>query len=193
MIRSWFVRWCARYGNIGVSDCFDLVQGSNRIDSFWFASANHFIFDSDSFWFAIQFDFIHFDSVWFWFVTNHDSPANHASPGNQKSKVSESWFSHFRIIVWFDLKSKAIKGNRESSWSEPWTSQDNVFTKQINSEIYQSNFKFCSCLKDPKVLDLDSCHDFIWKIKMKFKILEKYLFSEVCLFFYINIWCIFKQ
>ena len=43
---------------------------------FWFTWENHFIFDSDSFWFTIYFDFcsfwfeiqidfIHFDSVWF--------------------------------------------------------------------------------------------------------------------------------
>ena len=41
-------------------------------------------FDFYSFWFAIQFDFIHFDSVWFWFVANHDSLANHGSPANPK-------------------------------------------------------------------------------------------------------------
>ena len=33
----------------------------------------------DSFWFAIQFDFIHFDSVWLWFVANNDSLANQKS------------------------------------------------------------------------------------------------------------------
>ena len=58
-------------------------------------------FDFYSFWFAIQLDFIHFHSVWFWFVANHDSPAN------QKSKVGESLFTHCRIIGWFHFESKA--------------------------------------------------------------------------------------
>ena len=94
-----------------------LCQGSNRIDSFgfanfWFAKVNHFIFDSDSFWFTfkanesqwfilIQFDF-DFDSLWFTihldfhsflFAIQIDfipfdsvwfwSTANHDSPANQ--------------------------------------------------------------------------------------------------------------
>ena len=133
----------------------------------WFTLASHFIFDSDSFWFSIQFDFIHFDSVWFWFVKNYDSPANHDSPANQKSnriKIKGRWIVIHSFPKITPFESKAIKGNREISWSEPWTSQGNVFTRQINSEIYQSNFKFWSCLEDPKVLDPDSCHDFIWCI-----------------------------
>ena len=73
MIRSWFMRWCARYGNIGVSDCFDLAQGSNRIDSFWLAKLNEKSQkDSDS---RIM---IHLRIK---------------IKSNQKSKVGESWHS----------------------------------------------------------------------------------------------------
>ena len=38
---------------------------------------------------------------------------------NQKSKVGQSWFTHLRIIGWFDFDSKRIKVNRGSSWFEP--------------------------------------------------------------------------
>ena len=103
--------------------------GSDRIDSFWKkklireVNQNFFLFffhvgESFDFWFTvhldfysfcfpIQFDFIHFDPVWLWVVGNNDSPANHDSPANQKSKVGESWFSHFRIMGWYDFELEA--------------------------------------------------------------------------------------
>ena len=76
-----------------------LIQFGFDFDSLWFTIH----LDLYSFWFLIQFDVIHFDSVWFWFAANHDSPANHNLPTNQKSKVGESC----RIIAWFDFGSKA--------------------------------------------------------------------------------------
>ena len=114
---------------------WELWQGSNRIDLFWFAKiwfakvnkksqkdldsrgeskyftyeANesqwfiliHFDFDFYSFWFAIEIDFIHFDSVWFMIHLRI------IIKSNLKSKIGESWFTHLRIIFWFDFESKA--------------------------------------------------------------------------------------
>ena len=115
-------------------------QGSDRIDSFWFAEvhkkilicevnqnlffyfwftwANHFIF---WFWFIVI--FIHFDLrfkvilfilIRFDFdssrITTHPRIMIHLRikiKSNQKSKVGESWFTHLRIIGWFDFESKA--------------------------------------------------------------------------------------
>ena len=95
--------------------------GPNRIiliREFWikifflFTWANHFIFVSDSLWFAIQIDFIHFDSAWFdsSLITLHPRIMIHVRikiKSNQKSKVGESWLTHLRIMGWFDFGSKA--------------------------------------------------------------------------------------
>ena len=96
---------------------------------FWFTWENHFIFDSDSFWFTIYFDFysfwfeiqidfIHFDSVWFWFVANQihlriKFKSNQKSKVNRDSLICESLFDSIS-------NQKRTKVNRESSWSEPW-------------------------------------------------------------------------
>ena len=64
---------------------------------FWFTWENHFIFDSDSFWFLFS---LIWDSNWvysFWFGLilirrESDSPANHDSPANQiqiESKIKD--------------------------------------------------------------------------------------------------------
>ena len=65
-------------------------------------------FDFYSFWFSIQSDFIHFDSVWFWFVANHDSLANHHSPSNQnqsESKIKGRWIVIHSFTNHFESKA----------------------------------------------------------------------------------------
>ena len=93
--KIWFARW------IKIFFFWFLIDVD---ESFYFRFPIHF--DFYSFWFAIQVDLIHFNSVWFWFVANHDSPTNKIK-SNQKSKVGESWLTHFRVIIWFDFESKA--------------------------------------------------------------------------------------
>ena len=92
-----------------------------------FTWANHFIFYSDSFWFSLIHDSFEFliilicDSIRFysfsfglvkirresrfkresWFTCESKIKSNH------KSNVGESWFTHLRIIGWFDCESKA--------------------------------------------------------------------------------------
>ena len=60
---------------------------------FWFSCANHFIFNSDSFWFAIQSNFNHFDSIHFdssWIMI-------HLRIKNQiESKIKDWWI----VIYW---------------------------------------------------------------------------------------------
>ena len=95
--------------------------------SFWFTWTNNFLF-----WFILICDSIWFYSLWFGLILIlHESRFTRESwftyeskiKSNQKSKVGESWFTHFRMIGWFDFQ-KRIKANRESSWSEPWLIED---------------------------------------------------------------------
>ena len=67
----------------GESKFFSIRDSLKRIILFLilinFYSLSKWTHRIDSFWFAIQFDFIHFDSVWLWFVANNDSLANQKS------------------------------------------------------------------------------------------------------------------
>ena len=69
---------------------------------------NRFILIFDSIW------FIHFDLVWFWFVANHDSPADHDYSTNQnqiESKIKGRWIvihlfaNHY--LIRFRIKSES--------------------------------------------------------------------------------------
>ena len=95
-------KWIKNHKTILIREGFDFGSfwftfGANdRNDSFWFL----FI------WFAIQIDSIHFDSFYF----NSSRITIHPrikSRSNQKSQEVESWFTHLRIIGWFDFESKA--------------------------------------------------------------------------------------
>ena len=118
------------YAPLSFRNFQDSTQGSDRIDSFWFAEVNQksqitfdsrdesksfFIIDSDSFWFTFEANELQ------WFILNHfdfDSTRITIQPrimihlrikikSNQKSKVGEMWFTHLRIIGWFDFEWKA--------------------------------------------------------------------------------------
>ena len=117
-----------------------LCQGSNRIDSFgfanfWIAKVNHFIFDSDSFWFTfkanesqwfilIQFDF-DFDSLWFTIHLDFHSflfAIQIDSLSKRTNRNDSFWFvlililreSRFTRESWFTCVSKSnrIKNQR---------------------------------------------------------------------------------
>ena len=62
----------------------------------------------------LRFNLISFILIWFDFdssrITIHPrimTILRIKIKSNQKSKVGESWFTHFRIIGWFDFESKA--------------------------------------------------------------------------------------
>ena len=123
----WFARWIKYF--FLICDSLERIILFFDSDSFWStfdANESHwfilldFDFDFDSLWFtihldfyslrfAIQFDFIHFDSVWFWFVANHDFATNFDLPANQKSNriKNRRYANRDSLIGWFDFESKA--------------------------------------------------------------------------------------
>ena len=89
----------------------------------WFILISKFLIrwgESFYFWFMLilfrseRIAMIHFDSVWSWFVANHDSPNRIKNQRyvNHDSLICES-------LVDSISNQKRIKVNRESSWSEP--------------------------------------------------------------------------
>ena len=73
----------------------------NLLFDLWFTWENHFIFDSDSFWFGLT--LIRRKSR---FTRESKFTCESKIKSNQKSLIGESWFTHCRIIGWFDFESK---------------------------------------------------------------------------------------
>ena len=90
------------------------TRESKSLFDLWFTWANHFIFDSDTFWFTFEANESHwFILIRFWFVANHDPPANHDSPVNQnqiESKIKGRRILIHSLTNWFS-NQKRIKVN----------------------------------------------------------------------------------
>ena len=100
---------------------------SQGLGTNWFILISKFLIrwgESFYFWFMLilfrseRIAMIHFDSVWSWFVANHDSP-NRIK--NQRY-VNRDWLICESLVDSISNQKRIIV-NRESSWSEPLLSQ----------------------------------------------------------------------
>ena len=134
--QNWFVKiWFAKVNQKSQKD-FD-SRGESKSFFFLFlihVGESFYFCDSDPFWFTFKaniihfysqfiFIFIHFDLRFKWFYSfwfglilirresrfTRESWFTCESKSNRikKSKVGESWFTHLRIIIWFDFKSES--------------------------------------------------------------------------------------
>ena len=143
------VRFCLSCCLCDDNLALSFAQGSNRIVSFWFAkiwfakvnqksrkgfdsrdeSKSFFISPSRGriilfvifIYFDLRFKLILFILIRFDFYSSRIwIHLRIKIKTNQKSKVGETWFTHLRIIIWFDFESKANQAGPSPGFALFW-------------------------------------------------------------------------